>query len=81
MQLDAARIGARDREQALDEQREPVDFFQHASDRVPVIFPATVFLKRDFADAANRGERRAQLVRCIGGKAAELLERLFKPRE
>jgi hypothetical protein len=34
--------------------------------------------KTDFADAANRGERRPQLMRHIGGESAHLLERLFQ---
>ena len=35
----------------------------------------------DFADAANDGQRRPQLVRRIGGEAAELIERRFEARE
>ena len=35
----------------------------------------------DFTNAANDRERRAELVRGIGGESAELIERGFQPRE
>ena len=42
---------------------------------------AGVVLESDFADAADRGERRAEFVRGVGGEALQLLEGLLDAGE
>ena len=81
MQLDAAGIGARNSQQVIDQRGEAIHFLQHAADRVAIFLAAPVLLKRDLADASDRGQRRPQFVRSIGSKTPELLEGLFQTRQ
>ena len=69
----------RESEQRVDQCREAIDFFEHAAHRFFVLRRTARFSESLFADAANHRERRAELVRCVRGESAQLVERCFQP--
>ena len=73
-------ICAGDGQQVVHQTSKAVHFLQHAADRIPVVLGIALFLKADLAYGADRGQRRAQLMRGIRGKTPELLKRPFQPR-
>ena len=78
----ACRVSARDSvKQSIDEARKPIGFLEHAADDRPVGCIVPMLAKPHFADAAHRGERRAELVRHVGRETAHLLERRFEAPE
>ncbi len=54
--------------------RHTVDLFEHAADRLLVLSRIAPFGNRRLPDATDHGERRAQLVGCVGGEPPQLIE-------
>ena len=73
-------LGARQRQQPIDQARQPIDLLEHAADDAAIRRLVAVPAQADFADAADRRQRRAQLVRHVGGEPPHLLERALEPR-
>ena len=72
-------LGARQRQQTVDQTRQTVHLFQHAADDRPVLPVIAMSAQAHFANAADGGQWRPQLVRHVGGKATHLLERRLQP--
>ena len=62
-------------QERIDEVGHPVDLFEHAADGLLVLLRRPAFRDRRLADTANDSKRCAQLVRGIGGKTPQLVER------
>ena len=73
-QIPPAGIATRQHQQTIDQQSQPVDFFEHAADDFTVRIFVAPAAQADLTHAANGRKRRPQLVRCVGGEAAHLLE-------
>ena len=69
----ALRTGQR--QQTVDEIRQPVDLLEHAADHRPVRRLVVPLAQPDLAHTAHRGQRRAQLVRHVGREPSHLRER------
>ena len=69
-----AGLGARERQQPIDETRKPIDLLEHAADDGAVFRFVAAAAKTDFANAADRRQRRPQLVRHVSREAPHLLE-------
>jgi hypothetical protein len=67
-------VATRQAQQRLDETRQAIDLFQHAADRLFVLRRRSRVAQSHFADAANDGERRPELVRCVSGEPPKLAE-------
>ena len=72
LQCDLAAVRARDDQQAVDQMRETPDLLQHTGDDFAVCLTGVDVLQAHLADAAHRSQRRAQLMRGVGGEALEL---------
>src|SRR6202007_613108 len=66
---------------ACGEIGQTIDLLEHAADHVAIALRLTLALQRHLADAAHRGQWRAQLVRSGGGEAAQLVESLLDARQ
>ena len=76
-----AGLGARQREQPIDEAGETIDLLEHAFDDAAIGVLVALAAQAHLADAADRRERRAQLVRDVGGELPHLRERRLEPRQ
>ena len=73
-----ARLGARQREQPVDERGQTIDLLEHAADDAAIRRFVAMAAQPDLAHAANRRQRRPQLVRDIGREPPHLIERRFE---
>ena len=76
-----ALLGARERQQSRDELRHLVRLLVYRRERLEHIFFARVVGQRVFAFRLYHGERRAQLVRGVGGELLFVFERGLEPCE
>src|SRR5439155_438495 len=65
--------------QVLREPGEPLDFFEHRLDDLPVLPRLARIPQGDLALGAEHGERRPQLVGRVRGEAPDLLEGTLEP--
>ena len=68
-------------QERVDEVGHAVDLLEHAADGLLVLVRRAALRDRRLADTAHDGKRRAELVRGIGGKAPQLVERRLEPGE
>src|SRR5262249_4365779 len=75
------RVCPRKHEETVNQQCEPVDFFEHAADDFPVSRLITMASQSGLAHAANRSEWSAQLMRCVCSESAHLIKRRLQARQ
>ena len=80
-QLGLPGLGARQRQQSIDETRQPIGLLEHAADDAAIRRLVAALAQADLADAADRRQRRPQLVRNVRRELPHLLERPFQPSE
>jgi hypothetical protein len=73
----AGPVGAREVEEPRGEAREVLDLLENARQRRPVLLRRALAAERDLDLGAQRGERRAELVRGVRGEATRRRECLF----
>ena len=69
-----ARVPMRKPQERVDQMCQTIDLFEHAAHGFLVFRGRTRFAQSDFSYAADHGQRRAELMRCVGGKSAKLRE-------
>ena len=79
MQMYVTGVRTRKNQQAFNEPRETVYFFQHASNHIPVFRRTLVLLKGDLTDTPDGGQGSAQFMRCVGSEAPQLFKSSLQP--
>ncbi|HID77615.1 MAG TPA: hypothetical protein EYP56_16665 [Planctomycetaceae bacterium] len=73
------RVAARQEQQLIDEPAQALALFQHTGQQFVLLIRLQRAPHGHFDFCAQHGQRRAQLVRSIGGEAPDLVEGLFQP--
>ena len=78
---DGARVSVGQTQERVDKVGETVDLLEHAAHRLLVLRWRARFAESGLTNTANDGQRRAELVRRVGRKAAQLAERRLEAGE
>ncbi len=80
LQHQLSRFGLRKQQQRAHDARQLLHVFERVDHRFAILLRSFGGEQRHFELPANRRQRRAQLMRNVGGKAADLLEGLIQAR-